>query len=165
MRQAESFFIPTPIGELQIFCSENKVLEVNLGVDDKKCPQSLAKSSITPSDFAKSVKNQLDGYFNNPNVKFDIDVDVVGTSFQKSVWKVISTIKKGETLTYTDVANQLDSSPRAVGNACRANPVPIIVPCHRVVAKAGLGGFAGQSTGFNIDMKTWLRKHEQVALD
>jgi len=165
MRQAESFFIPTPIGELQIFFNKNKVLEVNLGVDNKKSPQSLTKSSTKSSDFAKSVKNQLDGYFHNSNVTLDIDVDVVGTSFQKSVWRVISSIKKGETLTYTDVANQLDSSPRAVGNACRANPVPIIVPCHRVVAKAGLGGFAGKSTGFNIDMKTWLLKHEQVVLD
>ncbi len=84
-----------------------------------------------------------------------------GTDYQKSVWQCISEIKWGETLTYGDIAEQLDSSARAVGNACRANPVPIIVPCHRVVSKSGLGGFAGQREGNNINVKTWLLEHER----
>lgn len=115
------------------------------------------------SSFACSVKKQIEAYFMSALSGFDLDIDVAGTAFQQSVWAVISSIKVGETLTYTDVANQLNSSPRAVGNACRANPVPIIVPCHRIVSKSGIGGFDGQRAGKNIDIKYWLLDHERSA--
>ena len=115
------------------------------------------------SSFACTVKRQIEGYFRSALSGFDVDILVDGTAFQQSVWDVISSIKLGETLTYTDVASQLNSSPRAVGNACRANPVPIIVPCHRIVSKSGIGGFAGQREGNNIAVKSWLLEHERSA--
>jgi len=116
------------------------------------------------SSFATSVKIQLEEYFLSASSGFSVDIYADGTEFQQSVWGVISSIKVGDTLTYSDVAKQLNSSPRAVGNACRANPVPIIVPCHRIVSKSGIGGFAGQREGDNIDVKYWLLEHEKLAV-
>ena len=165
MKLSETFFVDSPIGRIQIFCCENKVLEINLGIDSKKRAHS---PSITKDNnlslFAQSVKSQLGSYFQNANASLKFNLQAEGTNFQKSVWRIIKSIKKGETLTYTDVAQKLNSSPRAVGNACRANPIPIIVPCHRVISKAGLGGFAGQRDGNNVDVKSWLLQHEQNAI-
>ena len=160
--QTESFYLQTPIGRLLISCKGNKVIELNLGMDNKKSRQTEVTGTIgLRSDFVQSVKNQLNNYFNGSSAYFVVDLSMQGTDYQKSVWQCISEIKWGETLTYGDIAEQLDSSARAVGNACRANPVPIIVPCHRVVSKSGLGGFAGQREGNNINVKTWLLEHER----
>ncbi|MDH5259570.1 MAG: MGMT family protein, partial [Gammaproteobacteria bacterium] len=79
-----------------------------------------------------------------------------------SVWKIMRAIEAGKTLTYGDVAKLLDSSPRAVGNACRRNPIPLLIPCHRIVAKNGTGGFAGQKSGPVFDIKCWLLDHETL---
>lgn len=159
--QIESFYIQTPIGRLQISCVDNKVTEVNLGMDNKKSSQlHIGDTKNLESIFAKNIKNQFNNYFEGSLVCFTLDLEVTGTDYQKSVWQIISSIKQGETLTYSDIARQLDSSARAVGNACRANPVPIIIPCHRVVSKSGLGGFAGQREGNNVSVKTWLLEHD-----
>ena len=69
-------------------------------------------------------------------------------------------IPRGEVRTYGELAKQLNSSARAVGNACRRNPIPIIIPCHRVVAKKGIGGFAGHTEGATIELKQWLLAFE-----
>ncbi len=160
----ESFYIQTPIGRLQISSVDNKVTEVNLGMDNKKSAQRHVSGIKKPeSIFTKNIKNQFNNYFKGSLDRFTVDFKVEGTDFQKSVWQIISSIKQGETLTYSDIARQLDSSARAVGNACRANPVPIIVPCHRVVSKSGLGGFAGQREGNNVSVKTWLLEHERCS--
>ena len=84
-----------------------------------------------------------------------------GTAFQRRVWHVISGIPKGRVLTYTEIAEEVGSGPRAVANACGANYLPLVIPCHRVVAKKGLGGFMkGMPDGQKI--KKWLLKHEGV---
>ena len=145
------------------------MLEVNLGLDVKKASHkdALKGSELMESNlsaYAKSIKNKFTQYFQNADSDITMDVFVNGTDFQKSVWHAISSIQKGDTCTYSDIAEQLGSSPRAVGNACRANPVPIVVPCHRVVAKSGLGGFAGKRKGINIDSKTWLLNHEHTVI-
>jgi methylated-DNA-[protein]-cysteine S-methyltransferase len=83
------------------------------------------------------------------------------TDFQRKVWKGIAAIRPGKTRTYGELAERIKSSPRAVGNACGANPYPLVVPCHRVVAtNHGLGGFARQRGGFLLDVKRWLLAHE-----
>jgi methylated-DNA-[protein]-cysteine S-methyltransferase len=64
-------------------------------------------------------------------------------------------------MTYQELADKLQTSPRAIGNACRANPTPIIVPCHRIVAKSHMGGFAGDTQGKLLDIKKWLLEHEK----
>jgi len=163
--QIKSFIVDSPIGQLSVFYTENKVLEIRFALDKVKHDSwETEPANGKPDKFATKVKTQLLDYFDNPEQPFSVDIQVKGTDFQNAVWQVIASIKAGETLTYSDVARKLGSSPRAVGNACRANPTPIIVPCHRVVAKSGLGGFAGKTTGFNIDMKSWLLEHEQVVL-
>ena len=162
--QTESFKVSTPIGCLEVFCTQNKVLEINLGLENNSSNQSCSNTpDKSISSYALMVKSQIEEYFLNAISGFDIALQVAGTAFQQSVWNIISSIKVGETLTYSDVAMQLNSSPRAVGNACRANPVPIIVPCHRIVSKSGIGGFDGQREGNNIDVKQWLLEHERSA--
>ena len=77
------------------------------------------------------------------------------------VWQALKQIPAGESICYGELAKQLGTSARAVGNACRANPLPIVVPCHRVVSASGLGGFMGQTQGAELTVKQWLLKHEQ----
>ncbi|MCX9154556.1 methylated-DNA--[protein]-cysteine S-methyltransferase [Niveibacterium sp. 24ML] len=85
-----------------------------------------------------------------------------GTPFQRRVWAAISAIPRGKILRYRDIADSLASAPRAVGQACGANPLPLIIPCHRVLASTGLGGFANHTTGWLVETKRWLLWHEGV---
>jgi methylated-DNA-[protein]-cysteine S-methyltransferase len=108
----------------------------------------------------------LMAYFNQPNLKFELEKylpieRLKGTHYQKRVWQAIANIPFGQTLSYTEIAKALHSSPRAVANACGANSLPILIPCHRVVAKQGIGGFMrGKSEGLII--KQWLLNHEGI---
>ncbi|MFO7592741.1 MAG: methylated-DNA--[protein]-cysteine S-methyltransferase [Pseudomonadota bacterium] len=83
-----------------------------------------------------------------------------GTPFQQSVWRELGRIPYGTVVTYGEVAEKLKSSPRAVAGACRANPIPLLVPCHRVVARNGLGGYLGERAGSALGIKQWLLQHE-----
>lgn len=113
------------------------------------------------SDILQQLEQQLTSYFSAPKIIWTIPLDVKGTVFQQKVWRYMQAIPLGETRSYGEVAEVLNSSARAVGNACRANPFPIIVPCHRIVAKKGIGGFSGQRCGNQIAVKTWLLAHEK----
>ena len=153
----------SPIGQLQLSTTQSELVELNLGMDSKKNRFYSSENTMeSTSSYAQHVKEQIEAYFSKRSFEFHVNMSMTGTQFQKSVWEIIKSIKFGDTMTYSDIACMLDSSPRAVGNACRANPIPIIVPCHRVIAKSGLGGFAGQRSGRNLDVKTWLLEHEQV---
>lgn len=112
--------------------------------------------------FTAEVCRQLRAYLADPRACFDLPVATGGTSFQKRAWAVICRIPSGETLTYSDVARCIGSGPRAVGSACGANPVPLVIPCHRVVARSGLGGFMNATAGFAIEIKRWLLAHERA---
>lgn len=109
---------------------------------------------------ARRACEQISRYAEDPEVPFDLPLDPSGTDFQRRVWRAIAAIPRGETRTYGELASSLRSSPRAVGQACGANPLPIVVPCHRVVASGGLGGFAHHESGYLIDTKRWLLAHE-----
>jgi methylated-DNA-[protein]-cysteine S-methyltransferase len=103
----------------------------------------------------------LHAYLNDPAFAFDLPLRPAGTPFQRRVWAEIATIPSGETHTYGQLAISLKNAPRAVGQACGANPYPVVVPCHRVVATGGrLGGFARERGGFLLDVKRWLLQHE-----
>jgi len=79
------------------------------------------------------------------------------------VWQTIQTIPSGKTSSYAEIAAQLHSAPRAVGRACGANRIPIVIPCHRVIAKnGGLGGFMNASDGNPLEIKRWLLRHESA---
>lgn len=107
----------------------------------------------------------LRGYFKDPKQGFDLPLRLEGTPYQKRVWQALCEIPSGATRTYGDLAAELGSGPRAIGMACRTNPCPIIVPCHRIVAKAGLGGYSGELSGAWIDTKRWLLRHEGMVFD
>jgi len=104
---------------------------------------------------------RLRAWLDDPDARIELPLAAAGTPFQRRVWKAIAAIPRGETRTYGSIALALAASARAVGQACAANPFPIVVPCHRVVAAGGgPGGFAGARGGFLIEVKRWLLRHE-----
>ena len=112
---------------------------------------------------AKDAVRQLRAWLADPAFEFGLPLAPAGTHFQRRVWARIAAIPSGQTLSYGEVAAAIGSGPRAVGNACGANPYPIVVPCHRVVAaNHTLGGFGKNSGGFLLDVKRWLLAHEHV---
>lgn len=117
------------------------------------------------SPLSKEVANQLCKYFKKEQLSFDLPLALSGTAYQQHVWKCLQSISYGKTKRYSDIAIEISSGPRAVGNACRRNPVPIVVPCHRVVAKSNIGGYAGHRSGQLLAIKTWLLQHECSSLE
>ncbi len=89
------------------------------------------------------ARDQLIEYFDGARKTFDLPLHLAGTPFQKTVWNAMQSIPYGQVLTYGQVAKKIGSAPRAVGMACGANPIPVIVPCHRIVAASSLGGYSG----------------------
>jgi len=103
---------------------------------------------------------QIIQYLQNP-ASFNLPVSLHGTEYQQRVWQAIASIPLGQTRTYGQLAHQIGSGPRAVANACGANQLPLVIPCHRVVAQNGIGGFM-QSKPNGLQVKKWLLKHEGV---
>ncbi|MBB71979.1 MAG: hypothetical protein CMF50_06225 [Legionellales bacterium] len=110
----------------------------------------------------KRISQQISDYFAGTLYQFDLPLDVQGTAFQQRVWQALCNIPYGETRSYGELASELNTSARAIGNACRANPIPLIIPCHRITAQHGLGGFSGQTQGEMLDIKKFLLGHEQA---
>ncbi|MFW5723470.1 MAG: methylated-DNA--[protein]-cysteine S-methyltransferase [Halochromatium sp.] len=110
------------------------------------------------------LRAEFEAYFADPSYRFQCAVELAGSDFQRRVWALIAAIPPGRPCTYGALARELGSSARAVGQACRANPVPLRIPCHRVVAANGLGGFAGDRGGRLLRIKRWLLAHEAEAL-
>ena len=113
---------------------------------------------------AEIVCGQIERYLDDPAFHFDLAFEYRGTPFQCRVWRQISGISAGRTLTYKDIAKRLRTAPRPVGGACGANRIPIVIPCHRVVGVSGIGGFMKAKDGFPLDIKRWLLKHENAVL-
>jgi methylated-DNA-[protein]-cysteine S-methyltransferase len=94
---------------------------------------------------------------------FDLPLLVEGTEFQQHLWAALCEIPRGRTLTYGALAGRLGVDARAVGQACGDNRLPIVIPCHRVVAANGIGGFAHATGGYLLEAKRWLLAHECAA--
>jgi methylated-DNA-[protein]-cysteine S-methyltransferase len=146
----------TPVGRILLHTSETQLYGVELFISN-----DYSVNETVISTLAQQVVNQLKSYFIVPQSDCKLPLAERGTVFQRRVWQYLLTIPPGETRTYTELAQALDTSARAVGNACRANPFAIVVPCHRVVSKAGLGGYYGKTDGSEIDLKQWLLEHER----
>ncbi|MDT8364607.1 MAG: methylated-DNA--[protein]-cysteine S-methyltransferase [Nitrosomonas sp.] len=113
------------------------------------------------NQLAAEVCRQLQAYLQDPRTTFDLPLHIGGTLHQQRVWQQIQAIPPGTTRSYAEFAKVLHSSPRAVGQACGANRLPIVIPCHRVIAKNGsLGGFMHASDGAPLMIKQWLLSHE-----
>lgn len=108
---------------------------------------------------------QLGFYLDDPGFAFDLPLKLAGTQHQIRVWEALTRIPRGQALTYGELAATLKSAPRAVGQACGRNPIPVVVPCHRVIAAGrGLGGFMGSVGMAQLGIKRWLLRHEGYAL-
>lgn len=153
MSQFTAFF-NAPYSLLKITCDQTHVLELRF-VERKS-------ESANPSELTECVVAQLAAFHQDPQFKFTLPLNAVGTSYQQKIWETLRQIPVGQVWRYSDISRQLQSSARAVGGACRRNPIPVIVPCHRVVAASGLGGFSGKTSGAMMDVKRWLLTHEGV---
>ena len=109
---------------------------------------------------AERAARALERYRADPDVRFDLPLAVEGTPFQRRLWEALCEIPRGKTLTYGELARRLGAEPRAAGQACGDNRLPIVIPCHRVVAANGIGGFAHSRGGYLIEAKRWLLMHE-----
>lgn len=141
----------------------------SLGVrcDEQSIEQIVFLSPHAPqepaNDLAAEASRQLAAYLADAAYRCQLPLRACGTPFQRRVWQQIAEIPLHSTRTYGEIARALANAPRAVGQACGANPFPVIVPCHRVLATGGgLGGFARQEGGFLLDVKRWLLAHEGV---
>jgi len=147
--------LKTPFAVLGIRISDNLLTDIeHLPVGTKLLgPQCMVSAAVCA---------QVRAYLADPAYQFSLPLKISGTAFQSKVWGVISRIPPSKTLYYSDIAKELSSGPRAIGQACRANRIPVVIPCHRVIAKNGLGGFIGASDGNPMEIKRWLLHHEHV---
>jgi methylated-DNA-[protein]-cysteine S-methyltransferase len=148
--------LKTPFATLGLRFDKGKLVGVDFVEPGMKVKAVTAES--------KNACKQIKSYCSKkPSGKcFNIKVKPTGTQFQKKVWGELQKIPVGTVVTYGELAKRLKTSARAVGNACRKNPVPIVVPCHRVVSKVGLGGYAGRTAGEFFKIKEWLLNHERA---
>lgn len=122
---------------------------------------SVRQDPVVQHQSFKQMTQEILAYLQRPHQAFSLPAQLAGSAFQNKVWLAIYAIPLGQTRTYSELAAQLQSGPRAVANACGANRLPLLIPCHRVVAKNGLGGFMrGDKNGLSI--KRWLLAHEGV---
>lgn len=112
------------------------------------------------SPLLREAAAQMRAYDDRRLERFDVPFRIAGSEFQRQVCEIMYAIPLGETLTYGDIAKQLGQPAQPVGQACGANPIPVIVPCHRVLAANGLGGFSGDG---GIETKVALLRHEGAA--
>lgn len=137
-----------PIGDITVSAEDDKIVAVDWGWgrDQTRSPLLLA------------AKCQLEDYFDGKLTAFDLPLAPQGSAHQRAVWRAMMRIPYGKTQTYGALAAKVGSSARAVGIACGSNPLPILIPCHRVVAAGGkLGGYSGQG---GADTKTALLQLE-----
>lgn len=146
--------IAAPSGALAV-CTEHDVLT---GIRFLPAQTAL----LEPADeFSARVCTALTRYLDDPTSLFNLPLRAAGTPFQQRVWQELQAIPPGQTRTYTELAQSVASGARAVANACGANPIPLIIPCHRVVGKRDLGGFMRGRDAGSLHLKQWLLNHER----
>lgn len=148
----------TPFGAIGIRTHAGAVCELVY------LPKHFREKDATDA-VAERAAQQVQRYADDPDYVFDLPLAEAGSAYQRRVWDAISAIPRGSVLTYGQVAKLIASAPRAVGQACGANPFPLVIPCHRVTAAGGIGGFSNHDdeNGFHITVKRWLLAHEGVA--
>jgi methylated-DNA-[protein]-cysteine S-methyltransferase len=147
----ETFTFLSPVGPLEIKLVDQRIHQLRYFDTPPKPPQS---------DFANHVATTLTAYFHDATCIDDLPLRAANNEFQRRFRQALLDIPSGSTRTYGELATQLNSAAQAIGQACRHNPLPIIIPCHRVVAKTNLGGYDG-SDAANQLKKQWLLDHEQ----
>ncbi|UWQ29557.1 methylated-DNA--[protein]-cysteine S-methyltransferase [Leisingera sp. M527] len=141
--------LDTPVGALSVTERDGAIVRLAWSA------QADGQSALLDRALA-----QLRAYFSGELTAFDLPLFVEGSDFQRAVCDAMLAIPLGETRTYGEIAKDLGAPPQPVGNACGANPIPVIIPCHRVLSATGLGGFSGQG---GVETKVALLKHEGAA--
>lgn len=149
--------VPAPFGAIGIRTDAGQVREFVY------LPPHFGEKAAT-DPVAALAAGQVARYFDDADFTFDLPLAPVGSAFQQRVWSAINVIPRGSVRTYGQVASSIGSAPRAVGQACGANWFPLVIPCHRVTASGGLGGFSNHDDehGFHLSVKRWLLTHEGV---
>jgi methylated-DNA-[protein]-cysteine S-methyltransferase len=124
-------------------------------------PEAALQAPANP--LAERAARQLERYRDDADAPFDLPLVIEGTPFQRGVWDAMCAIPRGRTRTYGELAAALGGEARAVGQACGDNRLPVVIPCHRVVAADGIGGFAHATSGYLLEAKRWLLMHERSA--
>ncbi|MCK6449960.1 MAG: methylated-DNA--[protein]-cysteine S-methyltransferase [Alphaproteobacteria bacterium] len=142
--------VASPLGPLQLTARDGALVGLRFGPDG---PDAGADDPVL-----LDVERQLGEYFAGRRRDFDLSLSLAGGNFELAVWEVMRRIPFGRTRTYGELADEIGGIARAVGIACGANPIAIIVPCHRVVGADGrLTGYSG---GLGVETKAWLLRHE-----
>ena len=136
MTSPNSCVVPSPVGVLEVVTSDGAITALNWSGRN-------ACATAPASNLLAEAAGQLDAYFAGHLKSFDLPLAPAGSDFQKNVWREMLAIPYGETRTYGEIAKTLTSAAQAVGNACGANPIPVIIPCHRILATGGPGGYSG----------------------
>jgi methylated-DNA-[protein]-cysteine S-methyltransferase len=141
----------TPVGDITVSEEDGRIvaLDWGWGRDQAETPLLLR------------ARAQLDAYFDGEPIIFDLPLAPAGTPYRQAVWAELRRIPLGATRSYADIARAAGGGPRSVGGANAANPIPILIPCHRVVASDGIGGYSG---GDGLDTKRALLRLESHAL-
>jgi len=154
---------PVPKTRIGIHCNQHGIVALRFLTEGQPCRQPSRDQPFHA--LLNQLLNALQHYFKHPETPFSLPLATAGTPFQRRVWQAISAIPCGQTRSYAELARQLNTSARAVGGACRANLLPILIPCHRVIAaNGGPGGFLGQTAGNGMaaNLKQWLLQHEAM---
>jgi methylated-DNA-[protein]-cysteine S-methyltransferase len=123
-------------------------------------------STLPPRNpLAERAAQQLERYREDPDARFELPVLIEGTELQRGVWDAMCAIPRGRTRTYGELARELGADARAIGQACGDNRLPLVIPCHRIVAADGIGGFGHATGGYLLDVKRWLLAHEAPAFE
>jgi methylated-DNA-[protein]-cysteine S-methyltransferase len=149
--------IESPIGPLTLVARDGVV--TNLAMHEQRHGAPPPADAQTDDTWFKDVADQLDAYFAGELISFDVEMNLLGTTFQREVWSRLCEIPYGETISYGELAQRVGNpkASRAVGLANGRNPIAIIVPCHRVIGADGsLTGYGG-----GLERKTWLLEHER----
>ncbi len=162
-RMIYTTFTIKSIGDFKAYKDNGKLIKLTLppSVNDVSNEKNNHIKKVSNSEFKDEIR-QIDEYFKKKRRKFNLDISLIGTDFQKKVWNALAEIPYGETFSYKWIADKIGrpKSSRAVGGACGKNPLPLIIPCHRVIASNGsLCGF-----GSGIDFKKFLLELEGVII-
>ena len=145
-------------------------MKVGVATRDERVTEIRFLPPSTPIQKAKNLlaeraAQQLERYRENPDTKFDLPVVIEGSELQRGVWDAMCAIPRGSTRTYGELARELGADARAIGQACGDNRLPLVIPCHRIVAADGLGGFGHATGGYLLEVKRWLLMHEAPAFE
>lgn len=141
----------SPIGTIRVIADESGIKRIEIFDDQWEEYLTNNPEIVEDQDLCGEALRQLDEYFNGKRKQFDLPLSIEGTDFRKKVWQALLTIPYGEVRSYAEVAEMIGNpkAVRAVGQANKANQIPIIIPCHRVIGKSGdLVGYAGNRTSF-----------------